>query len=455
MIRRRWTAALAFWLAASAVRAADFQAPIPPEALSPLSEAAAQASDAFAAPPGLPAAEAIAAPPAQERAADAAALPPAAAFAPAGVPVPAWKGLGRLSGRLAARPGQADGALGGAFDGRGPSSNAPASPLPAPVLPTLPQGVASVTIHDVHTAEDVRAAIPLGYQQDVNRELVERLMNTVEQMAPYRVYDYRDRQGGHFIAIDLSGNPGLADLLPEQGSHEIRTIKKIQLWNVDLQVVLRETGKTPDLIVGGTVTELKSSSGLATLSLLLNKANSQVYEHARRHGLGPGAVIIDLNDASLPPERILAEIEDWRRLPEGTNIPGSPRQAWQPKVPVALARIYVFQGPFLLEFVRQASGAYAPVPAAMPVAALAAARPSVRRARGGQGGDTAIAEAFRRAEMERRLRRIIERKHYRFALRVWGNFARTAPAETVRAVGQRVGDLLVEAGLRVSRRRGR
>ena len=119
------------------------------------------------------------------------------------------------------------------------------------------------------------------YLQHVNIYVrdAERSKQWYEDLLGLHTYEYRPGWAA-FMSAD------------EQQSHEVKLIKKIQVLNRDLQVLVRETGKTPDLVVGGVVTELKSLIGdKIDLTYLINKANSQVHEHAERHRLGNGAVV--------------------------------------------------------------------------------------------------------------------------------------------------------------------
>jgi len=324
--------------------------------------------------------------------------------------------------------------LGGLFDGARPgaNSNAPAVPVPPPAGPRLPHGFDRVAAHTVRAESDVLSLIPASYSGN-SGTLRRKLARNVAKMQPYEIYTYFDRKGGTVIGIDLSRKPELIDILPEQQSHEVRLIKKVQAWNLDLQVVVREEGATPDLIVGGIFTELKTRMGGGkSLAQLLEKANSQVASHAQRHGSGPGAVIIDLANRQdgVPELEVAAELDSWRR-----DMAAGGRA-------VALRKIYVFGGSELKEFDRQADGSYAPAAAvAMPFAPVAASRRAPRAA----PPRTALADAFARERVEKTVRHWMKKGRYRAALRVFEDFALVAgPGESER-VRARLGSLLEAA----------
>ena len=112
-------------------------------------------------------------------------------------------------------------------------------------------------------------------------------------------------------AVDLTGRSGLVDLMPDSDvqAHEKALIKKIQLHTDDLQIVLREEGKTPDLIVAGVVTEMKSLDPKGDLAVQIEHANLQLLAHSKRHGLGSGAIAVDLTGRdAVPVEKTLATI---------------------------------------------------------------------------------------------------------------------------------------------------
>ncbi len=249
----------------------------------------------------------------------------------------------------------------GAHFGRTPSgadSGAPGGGRGSGASPKLPPGVVRVDVHVVHTAADIDRLIPDGAN---SRGLIDGLKRQVRTMAPYRIYRYFDAKGGVFTGIDLSQNPKLVEILPEQHSHEVKLIKKIQLYNKDLQVIVREDGKTPDLVLGGVVTELKSLIGdKVDVPFLINKANTQVYEHARRHGLGPGAAAIDLTqEEKVPAQQVLRDLNAWAAQPVGHAVRVSKTGEEHKKSPVWLEKVYVFAGLDVTVFARQADGTFA------------------------------------------------------------------------------------------------
>lgn len=195
------------------------------------------------------------------------------------------------------------------------------------VSPKLPPGVKSVTVDRIRTEADIERVVPSGANSD---ELKRMLKRDVDKMAPYSIYTYHDAFGGTFTGIDLSATPRLVNMIPELQSHEVRLIQKLQGWNKDLQVLIREDGKTPDLVVGGQVMELKSLIGHSVeLEFLVNKANKQVFEHGQRHGLGPGALAVDL-----------AEEDD-----VAVDYVSEVLNKWQAKTPsVVLDQVLVFAG---------------------------------------------------------------------------------------------------------------
>jgi hypothetical protein len=261
----------------------------------------------------------------------------------------------------------------------------------------------------------------------------------VTGMQPYKIYTYFDKKGGRIIGIDLSRKPELINKFPEQHSHEIRLIKKIQAWNLDLQVVVREDGATPDLIVGGVFTELKTRlNGSLSIGDLLEKANSQVASHARRHGLGPGAVIVDLaRRESVPMAEISAELDSWRREMDANHRP------------VALKKIYVFGGGELREFDRQVDGSYAPaIPAALPFAPIGASQRNRVFTRPPSNG-TALSSALAVAELEKELKRLMKKGRYAAVLRVWEDFTVTAEPGDVAWAERKLNSLLKSAEAKV------
>lgn len=186
------------------------------------------------------------------------------------------------------------------------------------VSPKLPPGVKRVTVDVINTAEDVERVVPNGTNSN---ELKSQLKRDVSKMAPYNIYTYHDAVGGKFTAIDVSANPRILEKIPELQVHEVRLIKKLQGWNKDLQVLIREDGKTPDLVIAGQVTELKSLIGRSDLEFLVNKANKQVLEHGQRHGLGHGALAVDLAEEDHVEVDYVAEVlNTWQAKTRGVVL---------------------------------------------------------------------------------------------------------------------------------------
>ncbi|MDD5655643.1 MAG: TIGR00730 family Rossman fold protein [Elusimicrobia bacterium] len=178
----------------------------------------------------------------------------------------------------------------------------------------LPPGVQSVSVDTVRTAADVMRLIPAQKNSAVLRA---RLLQNVGEMAPYQVYTYRDSRGGTFTGIDVSGRPELVDRIPNLQSHEIRAIKKLLLLSNDIRVLIEEEGgQTPDLVMGDRLVELKYFTGKdrATLRTRLTSAETQLFAHAQRHGLGSGVAVFELpGDSELTPVQVEQALAGARR----------------------------------------------------------------------------------------------------------------------------------------------
>ncbi|MBI3566054.1 MAG: TIGR00730 family Rossman fold protein [Elusimicrobia bacterium] len=190
------------------------------------------------------------------------------------------------------------------FDGAAPADGEPT--LSAGAAPSIPAGVTKVDVEPVRTPRDVDRLIPrLQNSAEMHDELRVRLGS----MTPFDALVYHDARGGTFTGIDLSRRPENLDKMPELQAHEVATIRKIQAYTKDLQVLVREEGATPDLVVAGVVSEMKSVHGTDQVSVQLAHANHQLAAHARRHGLGRGAAILDLvGRTGAEPARIESEI---------------------------------------------------------------------------------------------------------------------------------------------------
>jgi|GEM_PF-5104081 len=223
-------------------------------------------------------------------------------------------------------------------------------PASQATTPRLPQGVSRVAVGTVLSAADVDRLLPdprqshNPYVREYLEQLVGGLKNSVSQMAPYQIYTYYDRRGGRMTGIDLSANPAIVDQIPDLHPHEVRLIKKLMLVNSDIRVLVREDGKTPDLVIGDQVVEMKTFLGeQMTLEQLINKANDQVLEHGQNHGLGHGAAAVDLaKEQQVPVERVHQLLNSWQASRSN----------------VVLDRVIFFGGDEMKVFARQADGSY-------------------------------------------------------------------------------------------------
>ena len=174
----------------------------------------------------------------------------------------------------------------------------------------------------------------------------------------------------------LSDMPGVA-VKPVNGglgefqAHEVVTIRKIQVFTPDLKILVRESAATPDIIVNGIVTELKSVHK-GKLDHQLSRANGQLLSHAKRHGLGLGAIVLDVIGKPVTPAQIEERIA----------------QAVREEPAIGFARVYVFHGDEVKTYAPDASGTFrldeaakpfAPFPTFAPLAiAPAVAKPVVK-----------------------------------------------------------------------------
>lgn len=172
-------------------------------------------------------------------------------------------------------------------------------------------------------------------------------------------------------SVDSSGKPSVMPGMPgvavrsvngglgEFQAHEVATIRKIQVFTPDLKVLVREAAATPDLIVNGVVTELKSvHKGM--LDRQLSHANRQLVAHAKRHGLGLGAVVLDVIGPALSSKQIEDKIA----------------QTAGEEPEIGFARVYVFHGSDLKTYAPAADGAFRLDPSAIPFAPLSKAAPA-------------------------------------------------------------------------------
>jgi len=220
---------------------------------------------------------------------------------------------------------------------------------------SIPLGVRKVQVAPLNDRSAVGRVIPrVGANIDLHNKLSKRL----PFLQPLDAFIYSDVHNNQFVGLDLSKRPENVEAIPGLQPHEIATIKKIQAITKDLQVLVREEGQTPDLVVGGVVTELKRVQFYKDdhVSVKLIRANAQIRAHARRHGLGRGAVVLDVFDVEKAvPERVEAEIQEAvKAVPE-----------------VGFERVYVFVGTELKTYSRGRDGSFRLDPAARPFTAAA------------------------------------------------------------------------------------
>ncbi len=219
------------------------------------------------------------------------------------------------------------------------------------------------TVIEVHNAGEVAQAIPNNNAalEHFREQLMEAFWNG--KIHSIKVYRYPGGNGGEIITVDVSHSPALVEILPDLLPHERRLLESLLKSGASqLQVVLIEGGvreqSTPDLVLDGRMAEMKSVHSLSSFPLFLNKANSQIYKHAERHGLGLGTVVINLTDEErVPVLEILKAIQSWREIPEGDKV-ASPYQGKHPNVkhPLAVDRIEVFARQEHRVFVRGTDG---------------------------------------------------------------------------------------------------
>ncbi|MBI4678786.1 MAG: TIGR00730 family Rossman fold protein [Elusimicrobia bacterium] len=151
--------------------------------------------------------------------------------------------------------------------------------------------------------------------------LIAQLKNAIRTYGPVKIRDYEDSIGGHFVAIDLAGQARWLDRIPELQPHEVYLIRKILKVTPDVQVVVREEGKTPDLVVAGDMTEIKSDFKGLPSAHLLDKANQQVREFAQRHMLEGGNLAMDLvNEPSVETQRVLEAVNNWAQAARRVDL---------------------------------------------------------------------------------------------------------------------------------------
>ncbi len=342
------------------------------------------------------------------------------------------------------REGRGGAAADRIYSGALPGADAPVVD-PAGERPSFPVGVRAIEVHRVRTPSDVSRWIPVGSNSN---HLIDGLRASVSRMAPFDIYVYRDAVGGSFAAVDLKSSPSNVDRHPELAPHETALIKKIQLWTSDLQVLVREEGKTPDLVVNGVVTEIKSAHPHGDLAVTFATANEQVWKHARRHGLGMGAVAVDLMHRGAVPDQYVME-----RLNSFAKTTRS----------VGFSRAYVFAGSDLKVYSLGEDGRFTPdapppsfgrKPRRAPArdhdvrrvreltsaGRLEGARAQLARLEAHSEADERVSEARDELDAERVLRKIVKFvSHGRDAeaKAVWSRFRASHPAALVRAVEPR------------------
>jgi uncharacterized protein (TIGR00730 family) len=205
-------------------------------------------------------------------------------------------------GKLAA---SADGA---AFDGSAEKAALDADPA----YPLVPAGARSVTVVRIESPSEAAAFMPAS--QD-SPHFQKELKANWSRIGWFDLRIYTDSKGNTFHAVDLTGRPGLAARMPNVMPHEADLIRKIQLHSKDLQLMILESGKkTPDLVVEGVMTEMKSVFPKVDFQVQLAHANEQVLAHATRHRLATGAAAIDLrSNGRVPVAKMRAAINAFVR----------------------------------------------------------------------------------------------------------------------------------------------
>jgi hypothetical protein len=162
----------------------------------------------------------------------------------------------------------------------------------------LPMGAVDVRARTAHTPGDIASIIP---EQENSKDLIHSLREIVRRSGGIDIWTYTDAYGREFHAIDIGSSRQALDLFPEFEHHEKVLVDKILRFTNDVKVLVREEGKTPDLLVNGVITELKTDGGHARPKGAMEKANRQVLSFAARHGLGEGQVAINVLEWTDPP----------------------------------------------------------------------------------------------------------------------------------------------------------
>jgi uncharacterized protein (TIGR00730 family) len=278
--------------------------------------------------------------PAFSAAASPAMLPAASAPLPA-LPAAAASVAPALAALPAARAGDAP-----ASASVVPAASNPAAPGRAP--PAERTGpVVLHSLQDLHLLQSPDGALAAGSFFDASRAS----RGAVSEPASGKPQVFADMPG---VAVK-SVRGGLSEFQ----AHEVATIKKIQVYAQDLRVLVREAAATPDLVVNGVVTELKSVHK-GGIERQLAHANGQLVSHAKRHDLGLGAVVLDVLRHSLTTSQIEAGIA----------------QVLREEPTIGFDRVYVFEGDGLRTFAPSPDGVFRLDAAATPFAPARAAAPA-------------------------------------------------------------------------------
>ncbi len=226
-------------------------------------------------------------------------------------------------------------------------------------------------IATVHGPKDIQAAILNGSYRGKFLALAQTpLWN--EKIHSMDVYSYAPEKGDPIVAVDVSHSPDLLDHMPKIEPHEKDLIGKIikrGARQVQVILITEEGKKTPDLIVDGEIVEMKSliNFPLETLPFFINKANSQIYEYAARHGLGTGTIAVDLTRemehpvSRVPVSEVLDLINHWSDASLGSTF--KLRGPFETKEPDMVNRIIVFAPEDVQVFTRGSDGKFGLAPA--------------------------------------------------------------------------------------------
>ncbi|PCI35400.1 MAG: TIGR00730 family Rossman fold protein [Elusimicrobia bacterium] len=173
----------------------------------------------------------------------------------------------------------------------------------------LPRGLRRVRQESADTPEDIDRLIRSHAN---SHQLIRRLKRQVRKRGSIKVRNFEDADGRVFTTLDIGSDPQWVQHLPMLEPHERAHIKKILKRTSDVQVLVREEGKTPDLIVDGVMMEIKVDTGRYALKHLLENAEAQLAAFNRRHMITQGAIGIDMsNQREVPVAETLEEINAW------------------------------------------------------------------------------------------------------------------------------------------------